>query len=426
MNIDRALISRCIQTAGIAQLLERGLEERHFLYTRDETCAEIFRFLSDHVRKFDEPPSQQLVRDSFPDWQPEPSSDSLDALLERFLVHVKRRAYSSKLIELSELEKDPSRWAHLDEFLLDAARDLTALLPSGRTSKFSDMDKRTEVYERERDHPETKRSYKMGIAVFDKLTGGFRPGNLVTIAGFSGKGKSMLSQRFLMTGYDQGAKGVLLSTEMTREEIWERLDNMVMHFPSQQLAGRTLPLEKVELWKRIAKQYTAAHNDIVVIDRMSGCTLDKVYGEISRHRPDIAVVDYVQMMRTDSKYASQWQHLVDITNGLKEIALSTDTAVIMVSQDGREAAQQGSTESNMGGSISVYQAADLYIGMHQTDDMYEANRMEVRLLKSRRGRKHHQAFLDWDLEHGTIEDASDNGRSDHAAFVRNGNGNGAG
>jgi replicative DNA helicase len=57
----------------------------------------------------------------------------------------------------------------------------------------------------------------------------------------------------------------------------------------------------------------------------------------------------------------------------------------MVSQDQRNSAQEGSTESNMGGSISVLQAADIYIGMMQNEEMKEQKKILMRLIKNRNG-----------------------------------------
>jgi replicative DNA helicase len=86
-----------------------------------------------------------------------------------------------------------------------------------------------------------------------------------------------------------------------------------------------------------------------------------------------------------SKSNSKWEGLVETTNELKAVALATDSTIIMVSQDQRGSADEGSTESNMGGSVSVYQAADIYIGMMQNDEMREQKKLNMRLIKNRNG-----------------------------------------
>lgn len=346
----------------------------------------------------------------------EPSSDPLDALIDTFFAHVKRRMFSAKVLELAHAESDPSKWNDLDTIMLDAAKDLSVLVPSGRVSRFSEMESRVDQYRDEVANPDQRQAIMMNIEPFDEASGGIRPGNLVTVAGYSGLGKSMLSQFLLMSAYEQNATGLLLTLEMTAEEVFERFDTMVMNFSHKLMSQRILPDEKVDLWSRIAKQFAGAKNDIVVVDRAMGCTTDRVYAEIERYKPDICVVDYVQLMRSRQNYASQWQSLVDITNDLKSIALASDTAIVMVSQDGRDAAENGSTDRNMGGSISVYQAADIYLGLHQTDEMYAEDQMEVRFLKNRRGKKMLKANLLW--RPATMTFKYEDQETAHRAFTR--------
>lgn len=420
MNLDRAVVTKASQTGAITTLLSRGLTTDLFPLTPDgRECAEVFDWMAQHSRRYNAPPSQQMFRERFPNWQGEPSSDPLEALVDQFLANVKRRLFSAKITELAGYESDPRRWADLDQLMLDAARDLSAIVPSGEVAKFSDMDKRIQRYDEEKRDPRLQRSLKMGIKPFDEATNGMRPGNLVTIAGFSGLGKSTLSQTLVMSAREQEARGLILNLEMAKEEVLERLDTMVMHFSHKLLGSRELPDKDVELWRDVARQFKGIEKDIIVKDKMWGCTIDHVYAEINRYKPDITVVDYVQLMKTQRRNDAQWQSLVEITNGLKQIALATDSVVVMVSQDGRDAADQGSTEKNMGGSISVYQAADIYLGMHQTDDMYQQDRMEIRLMKARRGERKKKAYLRWEPATMTFEYIDENAAPAQAqSFVK--------
>lgn len=398
MNVDRALLTKSIQTGAVVQLISRGVSAHQFTQTPDgEELADVLNWMVDHTRRYNVAPSMSLFRQRWPEFRMEPSADPLDALIDAFFANVKRRHFAAKVKELAHAEYDPSKWLKLDEIMLDAAKDLAAIVPTGRVSRFSEMNKRVDRYELEVANPELQSAFKMGIKPFDDATGGFRPGNLVTIAGYSGRGKSLLSQFFLMQAREShDALGLLISLEMTADEIFERLDTMVTNFSHKLLAQRQLPEDKVDLWRRIAKQFQSSRSDIIVKDNLLGCTTDTVYAEISRYKPDIVAVDYVQLMRSKQNYAAQWQVLCDITNDLKQIALSTGTVILMVSQDGRDSAKNGSTEENMGSSVSILQAADIYLGLNQTDEMYKDRRMEIRMLKNRRGPKETRAYMDWD------------------------------
>lgn len=386
MDSDRAILTSALNSGAISTLLARGVESKHFSNTQSgEECRQVFSYVTKHARKYGLGPSPQLVKNNFPNWRGEPSSDPLEALIDEFLNDVKRRYFATAVIGLAQAENNPANWHRLDEIMLDAARDFATIVPSGQVSRVrAEMQERVDQYEI--DKAEGKVAGIMcGIPVFDELTDGFQQGDIVTVAGYSGRGKSFTSQAFLANALDQDKNALLMSLEMSTRQIMDRFDTMVMNFSHKELRKRQLPDDEVENWRKAAQKYENAKNDLIVVDKLGNCTVDRVYAEISRYKPDITCVDYVQLMKGSKASMAKWEGLVEITNELKAVALATDSTIIMVSQDQRSSAQEGSTESNMGGSISVLQAADIYIGMMQDEEMREQKKIMMRLLKNRNG-----------------------------------------
>jgi replicative DNA helicase len=62
-----------------------------------------------------------------------------------------------------------------------------------------------------------------GFALLDEATGGLRPGDVTTIGGFTGMGKSVLTDCILKAASLQGAKCALLMNEMSRRDRTLRL-----------------------------------------------------------------------------------------------------------------------------------------------------------------------------------------------------------
>jgi replicative DNA helicase len=386
VDSERCVLSSALISGQISALLARGVEVKHFSATKSgEECKNVFSFAAKHARKYGVSPSQQIVKANFPNWHGEPSSDPLEALIDQFLNDVRRRYFAAKVLELAHAERNPSNWGKLDEIMLDAARDLATVIPSGQVSRVrAEMQERIDQYEI--DKAEGKKSGILcGIPLFDDLTDGFQQGDIVTVAGYSGRGKSMLSQFFLSQAIEQEKTGLLMSLEMSKRQIMDRFDTMVTNFSHKQLRKKELSDEELDSWRRAAKKYENAKNDLIVIDKPGQCTVDRVYAEINRYKPDITCVDYVQLMKGSKASAAKHEGLIEITNELKSVALATDSTIIMVSQDQRNSAEDGSTESNMGGSVSVYQAADIYIGMMQNQEMREQKKLTTRLIKNRNG-----------------------------------------
>lgn len=326
-----------------------------------------------------------MVKDHFDKWHGEASTDPLEALVNEFMRNVRRRCFDAKILELSRVPADRTSWDHLDEILLDAARDLASIVPAGGVALFAgEMQKRIEQYELDQQQG-IKPGILLNIPIIDDVTQGVRPGWVITNAGYSGRGKSMLTGWNLLSVFEQDKVGLMLSLEMSREELMDRLDTMILNFEHRMLVKRELDPQELERWMDIAKVYRQAKGEIIVVDKLGGCTVDRVFAEINRYKPDVAAVDYVQRMMGTRHSMAKWEGLEEITNEFKTIAMETDTAIIMVSQDQRASADQGSSETNMGGSVSVFQAADLYIGMFQDDTMRAQNRMRIRLLKNRHG-----------------------------------------
>jgi replicative DNA helicase len=386
MDSERAVLSSALVSGSISTLLARGVELKHFTNTKSgEECRLVFSFAANHARKYGCSPSPQIVKANFPNWHGEPSSDPLEALIDQFLNDVRRRYYSAKVMELAQAEGNPANWGKLDEIMLDAARDLATVIPSGQVSRVrAEMQDRIDQYEVDKADGRVL-GIKCGIPLFDDLTDGFQQGDIVTVAGYSGRGKSYTAQAFLANALDQGKDALLMSLEMSTRQIMDRFDTMITNFSHKELRKRQLPDSEIENWRRAAQKYEDAKNDLVVVDKMGHCTVDRVYAEINRYKPDITCVDYVQLMKGSKASMSKWEGLVEITNELKSVALATDSTIIMVSQDQRNSAEEGSTESNMGGSISVLQAADIYIGMMQNEEMRHQKKILMRLIKNRNG-----------------------------------------
>lgn len=399
MNIERATVARALQTGSIATLLARGIDAHLFASTPDgQAVAEVYQWAAAHTRRYNVSPSPALVKERWPDWHGESSSDPLEALIEAFVNNVKRRHFAQKVIELSRIGDDPSQWGRLDEVLIDAGRDFAALISSSRVSKLSEMEQRITTYEEEKASGQPP-GFELGIPEFDYMIGGVRPGNVIVLSGYLGLGKSTLASWVTLNVVEQDYPALFVPLEMSRIEVLERIDTMVINFSHRLLRMRELPDKDVENWRRIAKQFSALKHDLAVLDGVGSFTIDKLYAEINRHKPHFTVVDYVQLMRRSSTSMKSWEGLVEITNECKAIALATESVIMLVSQDNREAAQGGSTLASMGGSISIGQVGDIYIGMHQDEEMRAQNRMEVKLLKSRNSARDKSVNLHWDPAH---------------------------
>jgi len=380
MDTEKLLIDKMAHTGSVDKILIAGINEDSF---KKEEYKNIFLFIVAHFRKYKVSPTLQTIKEKFPEHLFEISQDSIDYLKDQLINDLKRRAAMDALYDLAECIDDPELIPVIDDIFLEKARELTQLSPGSIYSSFKDMDKRIEEYE---SGENLSGGIEMGIPQLDFLTSGMQPHEYITIAGFSGTGKSTLAQFILHNAYMQGKTPMYISLEMEAKALFRKWDTMTVNFEYNRLKRGTLHESDLVKWKEAAEIIRAGENDMIVLDDVRGCTVDRVYAELTRHVPDILCIDYITLMDTTRAQGNQlWEKVTNITQQLKQISRSLKIPIIGVAQTNRSGYASGATMDNMAFSQSIVNDSDIILGLHQDEEMKESKKMELRLLKNRDG-----------------------------------------
>jgi replicative DNA helicase len=377
-DYEKALLSRVAQTGQINTLMAEGIREDHF---SDDRLKAIWKFMTDHYRKYKIAPTFDTVYEEFPDFNFETSGESVNYLKDKFKKQVMYRYGAESVIRISEELANPDSSYDVDQLFMEESRRLATVMPTAKLHSFKDMDQRIYEYE----NPLEEKFIKTGIPEVDRLTFGIQPHEYITIFGATSVGKSTLSQWLLFNAWMQGKTPMYISLEMEAKNLFRKWDTMLMQFKYNDLKGHTLREEEVERWKIESQKVAAKPNDIIVMDDVRGCTVDRVYAELTRWQPDILCLDYVNLMSVRSSYSQSWEKLSFLTQELKQISRTLNIPIIGVGQANRSSFQQGASLENIAGSISAVQDADLVFGLHSDEEMRDEKKMELRLLKNRDG-----------------------------------------
>lgn len=394
MDFERKLINAVAQRSNVESLLLDGIKEEHFA---EEENLNIFTFMVEHFRKYKASPSLEVVRESFPDHNFETETDTLQFLKDEFLKVVKRRYAMEAIWDLAEACDNKELVGDIDALFLEKSRELANIVPVAELSKFSDMDKRITAYETGEEDYE---GIYMGIPTFDFLTSGIQPHEYVTISGFSGTGKSTLAQWMLFNAYMQGKTPMYISLEMEAKALLRKWDTMALNFEYQRLKRRRLSDEDLARYKEQADRVRDAENDIIILDDVAGCTVDRVYAELTRYQPDILCIDYITLMDTPRSAGGtqMWEKVVTLTRQLKQTSRTLGIPIIGVAQTNRSGYQSGAQLDNIAFSQSIVNDSDIILGLGVVDDESRRNnKMTVKLLKNRDGRVE-EADLLWKPE----------------------------
>lgn len=385
MDIERALVSKVVFAGQIDKVISRNIRPDMFA---DDECRSVYRYILKFAHQYGTAPSLEAAKHDRPEFEWIQIQDTLDFLIDRFTVLVKRRMADDYLEELARACDDPTRAENIDAEFLEVARKLVTAIPSPEVARFSEVEKRIKEYE-VRKKEGKKYGIPYGIPTLDRLTGGIQSHELVTVLGFTSVGKSTLLRALAFNFWLQNFTPLYLSLEMESSVILRILDAMAATLDYDKLKQLDLSEKEMKQWKRKAIEIKMRPCDIPVIDNTNFMTPDQVFAETIRHKPDIVIIDYVGLMRSSQVHRgiSRYQQLSDITQDLKHIARTIRIPILMAAQTNRDGAKDGASLENVADAISIARDSDTVIGLFQDEEMEKCNEMQVRLNKNRDGRR---------------------------------------
>lgn len=140
-----------------------------------------------------------------------------------------------------------------------------------------------------------------GFAVFDKISGGFDRGGLVTLGAPSGCGKSTLAAQLCINWARMGYKVVLVPLEMSKSEMMNRILANVGNMELSKIRQKRLDDREKDLLlkrqKRFRKQVAEAGGRFTIFRPEEDLDIDEVFAAISALNCDICVIDYISLLK---------------------------------------------------------------------------------------------------------------------------------
>jgi replicative DNA helicase len=257
-----------------------------------------------------------------------------------------------------------------------------AMLEVGRDDRQKDFQKIEEVL-----HVELDKLHKLstektsltgtpsGFKDLDELTGGFQPGNLIIIAARPAMGKSALVCNIAENAsVDKGHTVALFSLEMAESELAQRFLASRAWIGGEELRKGRVPEQR---WPKIvaASQKLAAAP--LWVDDSSDVGMLEVRAKARRLHTQrgglgMIIVDYLQLMRTDSRWENRVTAIGELSRGLKILARELEVPVIALSQLSRAVEQRPDKRpqlSDLRESGNLEQDADLVMFIYR-DEYY--------------------------------------------------------
>jgi len=236
----------------------------------------------------------------------------------------------------------------VDELLADASKSVGDLLehslPAGSRHMHEVLfDRAAELHRLARD-PGAICGLQTGIGQIDDALKGMRPGELIILAARPSQGKSVLAQQIATHNALHGNGTVMLSLEMSQDELADRHLAARARIPYGKIRAAKLPDRDLD---RIATEATGWAKDtppLVVCER-APLTIADLRSEAIRWRRRLPsglrliVIDYLQLLSPPSKdrFVNRYEQVSEISRSLKLLAKELQIPVLAVAQLSREA-----------------------------------------------------------------------------------------
>jgi len=212
--------------------------------------------------------------------------------------------------------------------------------------------------------------FEVSLSTLSAALRGFKTPRYCVIAGFPGSGKTLLAGQFLTDIASTGTPCLMISCEMTAEQIMQRFIGTYGRLPSELLSDplsyarkqnrRTVSKEELNAFR---KAYSAIkdmplHFEEPVSPRI-GQIITMIRRAHKRHGVRVIGIDYLQLIQV-ADASSKEQELTQISHALQGIAKELDLLIFVLSQQNKEGHLKYAT--------SINEDADLVLSLVQELD----------------------------------------------------------
>jgi len=211
-----------------------------------------------------------------------------------------------------------------------------------------------------------------GFADLDRLLGGLRPGQLVAIAARPGQGKTTLALDIArrVSIHEKLVTG-LISLEMTTQELFDRCLSAESRVPYLVIRDGTLSEDDWAMATRVLGPMSEA--PLFICDE-PGLSITQIGNKLRRLQArqglDLAIIDYLQLVKGSNRNESRNQEVAAVTRGLKELAGQMRIpiiATVQLNRDTEKRADKIPQLSDMRDSGEIEQACNVVIMLHRED-----------------------------------------------------------
>lgn len=326
-DVESKLISAVLSDKQVHVLLQANVE--NLLRTHND----IWTFIRNYFEKNGATPPVDLVVDRFRDFHPVAGVGATKYHLEELQADFLTDSLKN-IIKDAAGEVQGGQGTEALEHLISKTSELKKNTAVIRDIDVTDIESAIQYYENvQKLQAAGQMGIKTGLPGFDNyLPAGIMPGQLGVFLAYPGIGKSWLSLYFAVQAWKQGKSPLIISLEMSETEVRNRVFTIMGEglWSHRQLSSGQVELDTLRSWH---KKNVEGKPEFHIISNDSGgeITPSVLRGKIDQYKPDMVIVDYLQLMSPNGKADSEVVRMKNLSRELKLLAIGEEIPIIAIS-----------------------------------------------------------------------------------------------
>lgn len=223
----------------------------------------------------------------------------------------------------------------------------------------------------------------------NKLLGGFKPGELIILAGRPSVGKTAFATNILSHTGQKAIPTLFISLEMPYEQICTRILSSICNIPLYSFTRANISKQDLHYTMDYVEQIRNWPLFIHDASYLTVSLLGSLLRQAKRlYGTQLVVIDYLQLMESGLRAESREQDISKISRALKLFAKEFNVPIIALSQMSRDIEKRKDGDSpklsDLRGSGSIEQDADVIIFLYRQNDD-NRNLITTSVAKNRNG-----------------------------------------